>query len=104
MPRGYDRDDVLQEGALAWLEYRDRLNKLKGKKTTLLYKVVNGRICDLIRTNNTGKRNSERDSIPYIDGFTPTATFNPKRGTYMAQNIYGQGNKKIPIRKTGWED
>lgn len=59
LPAGYTREDVLQEAAQAWA--RRLINKgghdtAKGKKSTLLYKVVQNTIQDLIKAANTDKR------------------------------------------------
>jgi hypothetical protein len=59
LPAGYSREDVLQEAAQTWakrLIEKGGHDPAKGKKSTLLYKVVENKIQDLIKAANTDKR------------------------------------------------
>jgi DNA-directed RNA polymerase specialized sigma24 family protein len=70
MPRGYEKNDLMQEGWLAWLEYRDGWSEGRGAISTFLYRVVEMKIKWLIRKSNYQKRVGFRDSISFIDDIT----------------------------------
>lgn len=70
MPRGYERNDLLQEGACAWLRVRDKWSSRRGRKSTFLYRVVEDRVREIMRTGNLAKRVGFRDSISFIDDIT----------------------------------
>lgn len=73
MPRGYERDDLLQEGAIAWFMARDGWSEERGKLSTFLYNVVSRHIRGIIRKGDAEKRASDKYAIKYLDGITPYA-------------------------------
>jgi hypothetical protein len=110
MPRGYEKEDLLQEGALKWLERRDDWDSSISQKSTFLFKVVIEHIYRIISECNNYKHLANRDSLSLVDGLTPCiVTFKAcdsknGGGSLIAHGIYGYGHKKIPVRKTGWEE
>jgi len=77
LPAGHTREDVLQEAAQAWakrLTNKGGHDPAKGKKSTLLYRVVQNTIQDLIKAANTDKRKvnqhlAEFNDVYSIDGY-----------------------------------
>jgi len=59
LPLRYERQDLFQEAAEAWLSARDGWREEKGQKSTFLYGVVEKRIRDLIDAGDTEKRKSD---------------------------------------------
>jgi DNA-directed RNA polymerase specialized sigma24 family protein len=75
IPRGYDREDLIQEGALVvWQAFeKGRYNKDKGAKSTFIYKVIKDRYFDLIKSANRDKRKIEQHTLSYDDQVTVAA-------------------------------
>ncbi len=68
-PRGYDREDLLQEGRLAWWQAMETHDPAKGAKSTLIFTVVRRKIYDLIRAGNTDKRRIHQHTVPFSEEF-----------------------------------
>ncbi len=64
MPRGYDREDMIQEGRLAWFKAREKFNPNR-EKTTYVYQVIDNHIKNLIRDGNRQKRKIAQHTISY---------------------------------------
>ncbi len=101
IPRGYEIEDLLQEGALAWWQAMDKHNPDHGAKSTFLFTVVRRQIIDLIRGGDTDKRKAGRDSIEYIDGVTP---MEPSYGNrkISPELIEYDGDEELARKPTGW--
>jgi len=72
LPGGYSREDVLQEAAQAWakrLATKGGHDPAKGKKSTLLYRVVQNTIQDLIKAANTDKRKVNQNLVGFNDEY-----------------------------------
>ena len=70
LPAGHTREDVLQESAQAWakiLMTKGGHDPAKGKKSTLLYRVVQNTIQDLIKAANTDKRKVNQNLAEFND-------------------------------------
>jgi DNA-directed RNA polymerase specialized sigma24 family protein len=83
LPLRYERQDLFQEAAEAWLSARDGWREEKGQKSTFLYGVVEKRIRDLIDAGDTEKRKSDLHAIKYMENV-------------MSNGFkYGEGNRKV---------
>ena len=71
LPRGYEKEDLLQEGAIAWFLARDDWDRDRSKMSTFLYDVIYKHIRDIIRKGDAEKRASDKYAIKYLDGITP---------------------------------
>jgi hypothetical protein len=85
LPRGYDREAMLQEGRLKWAAVKDKHAENKGKKSTYCFKVIRNQITDLIRAGNTDKRKIEQYTLEYIKGITEGEFLNKPPGDHQAR-------------------
>jgi len=86
LPMRYEREDLFQEGALAWLRAREDWNSGRGQKSTFLYNVIEKHIRKLVDAGDTGKRKAELHAIQCIEGVTPDGF------------KYGEGNRRATVR------
>jgi hypothetical protein len=85
IPRGYDREAMLQEGRLKWAAVKDKHAENKGKKSTYCFNVIQNQIRDLIRAGNTDKRKIEQYTLEYIEGVTEGEFLNKPPGDHQAR-------------------
>ena len=73
LPRGYDREDMLQEARQKWAAVKDKHDSSKTKKSTYCYRVVQNQIRDLVRAGNYDKRRIEQNTLEYNEEVTNKA-------------------------------
>jgi DNA-directed RNA polymerase specialized sigma subunit len=69
MPRGYEREDMLQEGRLAWLKAKEKYDHNR-KKTTFAFKAISNHVKNLIIAGNTDKRKIAQYLLSYDEVIT----------------------------------
>jgi len=99
IPGGYNREDVLQEAAQAWakrLMTKGGHDPAKGKKSTLLYRVVQNTIQDLIKAANTDKRKIIQHEAKFEDIYSEWGRVktNPAGFENMSEQYNGGESKK----------
>ncbi len=99
LPGGHTREDVLQEAAQAWakrLKDKGGHDPAKGKKSTLLYRVVQNNIQDLIKAANTDKRKVTQHTAEFEDIYSEWGRVktNPASFDNTAEAYQGGESKK----------
>ncbi len=64
MPRGYEREDMLQEGRLAWFKAKEKFDTNR-KITTYAFTAISNHIKNLIVAGNTDKRKIAQVMLTY---------------------------------------
>lgn len=80
LPMRYEKEDLFQEAAEAWLRARHKRNV---KLSTFIYHVVEKHIRKLIDAGDSEKRRSDIHAVQYTEAITPNGF------------KYGEGNKKV---------
>ena len=73
MPRGYDREDMIQEARRKWAAVKDRHESEKSARSSYCFRVVQNQIRDLVRAGNYDKRKIEQKTLHYDEAATNKA-------------------------------
>lgn len=106
LPRGYEKEDMIQEGAVAVWQALEKggHDPKKGALSTFMFKVVKDKYRDLIRAANRDKRKAEQETIPYDDQITGAALLEGKKKNSPRDEIdrdyYGENDLNYnPVTK-----
>ncbi len=69
IPRGYEKEDILQEVAAAWVKTRENYN-VNYALSTQIYRVALATVNNLYKMNGRIKRQGDLHAIKYMENFT----------------------------------